>query len=319
LAINSYIGLHVLIKTGRFTSKEGVIVSFNGREFVVRVGEETEALPTEDFEPLVASAPFDDKLSSPSSPSSPLSESSLLKSRPRRRGPKINFVGRFVKIESGKYKGEAGYVTRGGNGYYSIKFSADSVNAHETVMKRGADLTLVSRPEDFVEGPDFEKAVAEANAELKKEGLLKRKRRRSIDSDQNIDEVPQIHRRRRNTGTTRDHWMQKQVTVTSGKYRGEMGVVTKSGHGFYCVNIPGRGDVMKRATDIEIYDSPTDLSKTKDIDMDIPFTSEEDLVREAAFILLDIRQNSLSNESESEKDESDNEKNNRDSLQFFIL
>jgi len=183
-------------------------------------------------------------------------------------------------------------------------------------MKRGADLVLVSRPQEFVEGPDFEKAMAEATAELKKESIAcKRKRRRSVDSDHSVEDSPQGYRRRRNSGTTRDYWMQRQVTVTSGKYRGETGVVTKSGHGFYCVNIPGRGDVMKRATDIEIYDSH-DFSASKDTDVEIPFP-DNDVVREAAFILLDLRHSLLSNDSEeSEKDENeDAEKNNS----FFYL
>jgi len=170
ISLSFFIGQNVLIKAGRFASKEGVIASSIDGKYLVRIGDEFELVPTTEIEPVVTQTSyFDDKPSSPLSPSSPISESSIpLKSKPRRRGPKVNLVGRFVRIEGGRYKGEAGYVTRGGNGYYSIKFSADSANAHETVMKRGADLTPVSKPDDFVEGPDFQKAIAEATAELKK-------------------------------------------------------------------------------------------------------------------------------------------------------
>jgi len=299
VAISTCIGQHVVVKTGRFSSKDGVIVSFMDRKFLVRIGDEIEAFPIEEIEPVVTQAScFEDKPSSPLSPPSPVPESVPVKVKPRRRGPKVNYVGRFVRIESGRYKGEAGYVTRGGNGYYSIKFSASSVNANETVMKRGADLTLVSRPEDFVEGSDFEKAVAEATVEMKKESLAisRRKRRNSIDSDNEDDSMKR--RRRRGIETTRDYWMQRQVMVTSGKYRGEIGVVTRSGHGFYCVSIPGRGDVMKRATDLEIYDSQPDFSETGEdigLDMSIP---EQAKVRKAAFILMDIRRDGQVNESE---------------------
>jgi hypothetical protein len=40
----------------------------------------------------------------------------------------------------------------------------------------------------------------------------------------------------------------KQLKVTNGRFRGESGIVKRSGHGFYSVLISGRGEVMKVLT-----------------------------------------------------------------------
>lgn len=73
---------------------------------------------------------------------------------------------------------------------------------------------------------------------------------------------PAKKRRPRQAGKT-DSLMERKVMVKIGKLSGEVGMVKRSGHGFYCVHIPGQGEVMKRANELELCDSQDELGTKK--------------------------------------------------------
>eukprot|EP00808_Paulinella_micropora_P020188 g38788.t1 len=222
-------GQPVIIKSGSNNRAAGIISSWVGDQCLVQLSDNSEALADlQDLE-LLSSRP-----SVPNSSSSPLPVRKVLQNpKPRRRsGPKLKLVGKFVKIVSGRHLGELGFVTRGANGYYSVAFSADSSISHEVVMKRAGDLKEIERPEGFVDGPNNKLAM-----DMFKEGEPPKKRKRS----------------RPMSG--KDSWIAQKVVVREGKYRGEVGLVKRSGHGFYCVDFPQHGEVMKRGIDLELYNA----------------------------------------------------------------
>eukprot|EP00808_Paulinella_micropora_P029232 g56097.t1 len=53
-----------------------------------------------------------------------------------------------------------------------------------------------------------------------------------------------------------------QVVIREGKYKGEIGIVKRSGHGFYGVELSGRGEIMKRGAELALLDGTT-LGKEK--------------------------------------------------------
>jgi len=106
-------------------------------------------------------------------------------------------------------------------------------------------------------------------------------------------------------GKAGERMIDKQVLVRSGKYAGEIGTVVKSGHGFYCVEIPGRGEVMKRAYELDTLDggagsgfgmssSPDSLDIERELDSPalrgLPPLNRSEFT--AANILVDLRRNS---------------------------
>eukprot|EP00457_Paulinella_chromatophora_P004958 gb/GEZN01004971.1/.p1 GENE.gb/GEZN01004971.1/~~gb/GEZN01004971.1/.p1 ORF type:complete len:457 (+),score=57.21 gb/GEZN01004971.1/:120-1373(+) len=53
-----------------------------------------------------------------------------------------------------------------------------------------------------------------------------------------------------------------QVVIREGKYKGEIGTIKRSGHGFYGVELSGRGEIMKRGAELALLDGTT-LGKEK--------------------------------------------------------
>lgn len=71
------------------------------------------------------------------------------------------------------------------------------------------------------------------------------------------DPSPSMQRKRpRNTThlNKNENWQDRLVIVTSGKYEGEIGRVRGSGHGFIKVFFKNRGEVQKRAVELQLYD-----------------------------------------------------------------
>jgi hypothetical protein len=45
--------------------------------------------------------------------------------------------------------------------------------------------------------------------------------------------------------------LSERVVVKTGKYKGQLGTIKRSGHGFYCIAMPAGEDVMKRGTELQ--------------------------------------------------------------------
>lgn len=178
---------------------------------------------------------FESKVSPLPPPAPPIpsrpKKKAVPKEKRRRTGTKLKLVGRFVTILSGRYAGNDGFVTRGANGYYSVAFSADANLDNKVVMKRAGDLKEIQRPAGFVDGPHNQLA-----------------------QDANTEEGSSKRRKRNRPVSGKESWIEQNVIVKEGKYRGEIGLVKRSGHGFYCIHFPAYGEVMKRGIDLELYD-----------------------------------------------------------------
>lgn len=74
------------------------------------------------------------------------------------------------------------------------------------------------------------------------------------------------------------------VVISQGRLRGEKGVVKSSGHGFYCVVVRGRGEIMKRATELEL-----DENGTQSLDRPVSSMYNNNENNEAARLLLFLR------------------------------
>ena len=93
----------------------------------------------------------------------------------------------------------------------------------------------------------------------------------------------------------------RSVIIVSPPYKGQIGIITRSGHGFYCVEIPGRGHVMKRAAEIQLIRSkmPTPPRRARAPASALPTASsssssveETQGICEAARILVALRYSS---------------------------
>mmetsp|Transcript_9661 Transcript_9661/g.14473 ORF Transcript_9661/g.14473 Transcript_9661/m.14473 type:complete len:521 (+) Transcript_9661:106-1668(+) len=192
------------------------------------------------------------------------------KPHPKSRGGKSNLVGKHVIIECGRYKGESGYVIRGGNGYYCIQLGGPGSSGRGNVMKRSADLREIPFPTD-------------GNGNYKG----------SQSQDSNRHEFSSS-----SSGNCKgESWVNRKVYVKSGKHQGKVGTIRRSGHGFYCVSIPSVGDVMKRASDLELCSRKETKKNVKSLERP---SDDHSALEQAAFILLNMRK-PLSIEQEPEK------------------
>uniref|UniRef100_A0A6U3CJA4 KOW domain-containing protein n=4 Tax=Lotharella globosa TaxID=91324 RepID=A0A6U3CJA4_9EUKA len=212
-------------------------------------------------------APRDSKMKRKITVDVPEQNAKRRKHQGKSRGAKSNLVGKYVTIECGRYKGERGYVIRGGNGYYCVQLGGRNSGSSNNVMKRSSDLRPIPFP---IEGESRAKSARFSAS--------------------------------RNDGPSGGHcknesWVNRRVYVKAGKHQGKMGTIRRSGHGFYCVSIKGIGDVMKRASDLELCDEkkePTKIQKrTVDSDKSLKF---------AASMLIDMMTMEPSSESELEEE-----------------
>mmetsp|Transcript_3102 Transcript_3102/g.7228 ORF Transcript_3102/g.7228 Transcript_3102/m.7228 type:complete len:582 (-) Transcript_3102:552-2297(-) len=231
-------------------------------------------------------------------------ESSPKRKKPQssggKRNGKSNLVGKYVMIECGRYKGETGFVVRGGNGYYCVQLGGrNGSSSAGNVMKRSSDLRAIPSPNE-----------ANESSRQGAKGSPPHQNGRSEDGS---------------SACKNELWVHQKVFIKAGKHQGKTGTVRRSGHGFYCVNIKSIGEVMKRASDLELCEvmkrasdpkraSITGLETEKDQKrksntqrMSSPKAvlkaSEHDqsMMKKAASILMDMR--SLSEDEESEMSE----------------
>eukprot|EP00808_Paulinella_micropora_P002440 g29829.t1 len=220
-----------------------------------------------------------------------------LKKRARNK-LKTNMVGQFVMIESGRYVGKLGYVTRGGNGYFAVNLLQSDVEQPHTIKKRSQELRVVDAPADY-QSAGF---IIQPSRPIK--------RRKHDEKDE--DFTPSHNKRSRGLHTNGVNWIDKQVVLTKGKYRGELGTVTRSGHGFYAVYLPDRGiELMKRASELNLYNvqeitipvagskaiQPEDLESAANILMD--------MLRERGVVSVHMVDNMFHDEDGSPTEESD--------------
>jgi len=206
--------------------------------------------------------------------------SNLRRMSKRRSMSKTKLLRKYVRIESGHHTGEIGYVIKGANGYYTVVFSADSPQSKEIIMRRAQDLKEVPRPQHFIHGS------------YRTSKSLKRKRFKSDGNNneggspesQQQEEIPK-RRRIRSLGG-RESWIGRRVMIRDGKYRGEIGIVKRSGHGFYCLDIPRRGEIMKRGADLELFEDGAPRYRLSS--NDLRQESTEVQFKKAAHILMDM-------------------------------
>jgi len=172
------------------------------------------------------------------------------------RGGKSNLVGKHVVIECGRYKGETGHVIRGGNGYYCVQLEGRN-SAGGNVMKRSSDLRPIPFP-----------ASNDSNANHKSTKLPYRlSKGQGLDADAS------------SPSNKTESWVNRKVYVRAGKHQGKTGIVRRSGHGFYCVSIKSVGDVMKRASDLQLYEDKANKESRDEFDV---------ALKTAASILMDM-------------------------------
>eukprot|EP00808_Paulinella_micropora_P028891 g80102.t1 len=194
---------------------------------------------------------------------------------------KTNLVGQFVVIESGRYSGRLGYVTRGGNGYFAVHLlQGSSSSGSPSVMKRSIDLRVVPAPAEY-ESTDF--AQFSSMVSKRKQAYKSDDEYEDEEEEEDYHYAPPPLKKPRTEAPRDDEgvkdWVHKRVVQTKGKHRGELGTVTRSGHDFYAVHVPGRGtELMKRANELEPYDVQ---------EFTIPIKNGKDL-RDAACILMDM-------------------------------
>lgn len=171
------------------------------------------------------------------------------------RGAKSNLVGKHVVIECGRYKGETGHVIRGGNGYYCVQLEGRN-SAGGNVMKRSSDLRPIPFP------------ASDSDANRKSTKLPYRL---SKGQGQDTDAS--------SPSSKTESWVNRKVYVRAGKHQGKTGIVRRSGHGFYCVSIKAVGDVMKRASDLKLYEDKGKKQSRDEFDVTL---------KSAASILMDM-------------------------------
>eukprot|EP00954_Amorphochlora_amoebiformis_P007358 571358-Amorphochlora_amoeboformis.AAC.1 len=191
------------------------------------------------------------------------------KPQSKARGGKSNLVGKHVIIECGRYKGESGFVIRGGNGYYCVQLDGqNAASSRGNVMKRSSDLRAIPFPND---------ADSAGN---------KYKMARNSPRNADLSGASSAH-------CKNESWVNRKVYVKAGKHQGKIGVIRRSGHGFYCVNIPSVGDVMKRASDLQLCREKEVKPKRKPED-------EGAALQKAAYILMDLMSQSMEEEEDIE-------------------
>eukprot|EP00471_Norrisiella_sphaerica_P001608 CAMPEP_0184484340 /NCGR_PEP_ID=MMETSP0113_2-20130426/6062_1 /TAXON_ID=91329 /ORGANISM="Norrisiella sphaerica, Strain BC52" /LENGTH=529 /DNA_ID=CAMNT_0026865297 /DNA_START=206 /DNA_END=1795 /DNA_ORIENTATION=+ len=201
----------------------------------------------------------------------PLASPKRRKPQGKARSAKSNLVGKYVIIECGRYKGETGYVIRGGNGYYCVQLEGkNSGSPSGNVMKRSSDLRAIPFPtEKNEESPGLKINVRQMHCmeETASPGSCKS-----------------------------ESWVNRKVYVKAGKHQGKTGIIRRSGHGFYCVSIKSIGDVMKRASDLELCTDRHEQSKNFDSDS---------VLKHAARILMEM---AVTEESEDDDEPEHDEK-----------
>lgn len=277
------------------TGKTGTVISIGDGKFNVRVDCADRSDSKEETTELMVGKHFDQIEVLSGSSASPLMRAVTPHTLKRRRSSK-KLVGRYVVIEKGRYKGSTGYVTKGGNGYFSVQVGVQlpilpsiTVGSGQrtqlppppegdftcsTVMKRSTDLSLV--------------AVLGKEAEHGDRCIDEHVDSSSDDEDASVSESfcsqPEPVNSQALGPNKYGSKLDTTVVIKTGKYRGEMGMVTKSGHGFYRVQVPTGLQIMKRSHELEFTDS-------LESDDEIPVEPIEwNKLRGAASILLDLLQ-----------------------------
>lgn len=180
-----------------------------------------------------------------------------------------NLIGQHVVVCSGRNKGQVGLVVRGGNGYYSVALG-DANDETRMVLKRSGHLRLLSEALTSEAAASTSTRTEGASWNDSKEPVVK--------TEAEVTRAPSKHRT--------DAWIGRHVRVLSGKNKGEVGVISRSGHGFHCVKLNKGGQTMKRAADLEeIPTSEIDESKM----MSKSESSDEEFaLKEAAYILIKL-------------------------------
>mmetsp|Transcript_18564 Transcript_18564/g.35528 ORF Transcript_18564/g.35528 Transcript_18564/m.35528 type:complete len:624 (-) Transcript_18564:83-1954(-) len=168
----------------------------------------------------------------------------------RKKKGGAQLVGKKVTIASGRYKGEVGFVVRGANGYYCVEVNSASAAAAGRqrgkgsagqVWKRASDLRILSS-ENGNADDDASSSARQSPGQADPASWAARNRDAGSGSGSG------------SATDVKSSWFDRKVLVKSGKFQGKFGTVVRSGHGFYCVNIRGIGDVMKRASDLQLAD-----------------------------------------------------------------
>lgn len=274
----SWVGRRVRIIEGVMTGKTGTVVSFRGCSFIVRVdmteasSESTDSLVKKE-ETEAVHMRFDQiELLAGSNPNSPLM-CAQMPQMPKSRKNSKKLVGQYVIIDHGSYRGCTGFVTKGGNGYFCVQVGVTVPNMSATPEPHGNRHPLPPPPAEPFCGPTL----------MKRSGDLTLIEPLAKDESGDVDsEDDSFVYHTRSASPRQDVRMEKNVLVKTGRFKGQHGVVTKSGHGFYCVELPNGRQIMKRANELEF-------------DGDVGATSADAQVelrklRGAAAILLDLLQ-----------------------------
>ncbi len=157
-----------------------------------------------------------------------------------KRKPKkqINYVGKWVRIVSGRFEGCDGWVTHGRSGYYGVKV----VDGPEC-MKREKDIELSESPHPHLHNQELlDLQESSPTSEL------------SGSTEPVVEVLQPTKKRPRTSASAKVDWIAGQnVRITQGKSIGETGTVVSSGHGFIAVSIHGE-QLMKRANELQLED-----------------------------------------------------------------
>jgi len=174
-------------------------------------------------------------------------------------------------LNAGATRARRALSFRGGNGYYCVQLGGRNSGSSNNVMKRSSDL----RPIPFPSEGDCS-------------------RNKSTRYSVNRGDQSAVN-------CKNESWVNRRVRVKAGKHQGETGTIRRSGHGFYCVSIKGVGDVMKRASDLELCKEKEDVKPKR------KFGERDSNLEFAATILVDMMTVEGSSESEYEEDSSASE------------
>lgn len=242
------------------------------------------------------------------------------------RAGKVHLVGKHVSIECGRYKGETGIVVRGGNGYYCVQLddpasrqsrhgatgsdrSSSGMVGHN-VMKRSSDLRPLSpvaaATDDVGQGDVEQQRHHQPIQNRRRTARVARQQQQQCTAPPPTTTSPAASSANNTAPTPSakpETWMHRRVYIKAGKHRGHSGVIRRSGHGFYCVHVPSIGDVMKRASDLELSghgrgrarsrsnsyaDDYTSADDESDTDQAPPPDPNDPSLSHAASILMDI-------------------------------
>lgn len=139
--LQKWLSATVLISSGKHTGLLGKVLRWNNGKFLVKVGEKQLLKRPAQLQLYGQTGVVS---STASSPDFKPTDSPDMKKSKRPKSTK-NLVGTYVRIEAGKHAGSVGYVSRGGNGYYSVELTCENMGDDAlVVMKRSSDLRLVS-------------------------------------------------------------------------------------------------------------------------------------------------------------------------------